>query len=120
MDGEVSSAPYRRSPDSPPDQEMAEGRCTRRWGMVGDEEGDAARFRDFTAALQRLPTLRLRSLGPALEEASGRGGSHRGPLRGRYGAGIPVSRGRGTIPPRMERAAAEVRTGTSSGQNPPD
>src|SRR5205809_2166737 len=120
MDGEVYSAPHRGSPDPPPNQEVAEGRGTRRWGTVGDGEGDSARFRDFTAALQRLPTLRLRSLGPALAKATGHGRSHRGPLCGRQCVRVPVSCGRRTIPPRMEGAAAEVRPGTPSGQDPPN
>src|SRR5215470_18803930 len=120
MDGEVSPASYRGSPDSPPNQKMAEGRRARGWGMVGDGEGDSARVRDFTAALQRLPSLRLRSLGPALANAANYGRSHRGPLCGRQCVRVPVSRGRRAVPSGMEGAAAEVRSGTPSGQDPPD
>src|SRR6516162_2458994 len=112
MDGEVSPASYRGSPDTPPNQEMAEGRRTRGWGMVGDGERYASRLGDFTAALQRLPALRLRSLGTALAYAPSRRRSDRGSICGRQCARVPISRGRGPIPPRMEGAAAEVRSGT--------
>jgi len=49
--------------DPPPHQEMAEGRRTRGWRVVGNEKGDSARLADFTAALQRLPSLCLRPFG---------------------------------------------------------
>src|SRR5215469_5515929 len=57
MDGQVSPASHRGSTDPPPHQEMAEGRRTRGWRVVGNEKGDSARLGDFTAALQRLPSL---------------------------------------------------------------
>jgi RNA-directed DNA polymerase len=39
--------------------------------MVEDGNGDSAGFGDFTAARERVPALRFRSLGTALEEALG-------------------------------------------------
>src|SRR5437016_5127499 len=80
MDGQVSPASDRGPTDPPPGQEMAEGRRTRGWSVVGNEKGDSARLGDFTAALQRLLTLRLRPLGPALAYASSYGRGHRGSL----------------------------------------
>src|SRR5438034_462276 len=85
MDGQVSPASHRGPTDPPPGQEMAEGRSTRGWSVVGNEKGDSARLGDFTAALQRLLTLRLRPLGPALADASSYGRGHRGSLCGRHG-----------------------------------
>src|SRR5438874_4979753 len=70
MDGQVSPASDRGPTDPPPGQEMAEGRRTRGWSVVGNEKGDSARLGDFTAALQRLLTLRLRPLGTALTDAT--------------------------------------------------
>src|SRR5438874_11720121 len=81
MDGQVSPASDRGPTDPPPGQEMAEGRRTRGWSVVGNEKGDSARLGDFTAALQRLLTLRLRPLGTALADASSYGRGHRGSMR---------------------------------------
>src|SRR6266576_1397528 len=78
MDGQVSPASHRGPTDPPPGQEMAEGRRTRGWSVVGNEKGDSARLGDFTAALQRLLTSRLRPLGTALADASSYGQGHRG------------------------------------------
>src|SRR6266513_926056 len=73
MDSQVSPASDRGSTDPPPDQEMAEGRRTRGWRVVGYGEGDTARFGDFAVACQCLPTLRLRPLGTALADATSYG-----------------------------------------------
>ncbi len=101
-------------------QEMAEGRRPRGRRMVGDGEGDSAGLGDFAAARECLPALRFRPLGPALAEAAGCGRGYRSPLCGRQCVRVPISRGRRAVPPGMEGAAAEVRTGTPPGQDPPD
>jgi len=49
--------------------------------MVEDGSRDSAGFGDFAAARERLPTLRFRSLGTALAEASGHRGTDSGPIR---------------------------------------
>jgi hypothetical protein len=46
MDGQVSPASHRGPTDPPPDQEMAEGRRTRGWEMVGDGKRNSARIGD--------------------------------------------------------------------------
>src|SRR5215469_1823674 len=120
MDGQVSPASHRGSTDPPPHQEMAEGRRTRGWRVVGNEKGDSARLGDFTAALQRLPSLCLRPLGTALANASSHGRGDRGSLCGRHGAGVSVSSGSRAFSPRLAGTSAEVRTGTTSGQDTPD
>src|SRR6516162_3681128 len=99
---------------------MAEGRRPRGWRVVGNGDRYTARLSDFAAALQRLPPLRLRPLGTALADAPDHRRCCCGPLRGRHGAGVPASRRRGAIPPRMEGTPAEVRSGTPPGQDPPD
>src|SRR2546429_6831161 len=114
MDGQVSPASDRGPTDPPPGQEMAEGRRTRGWSVVGNEKGDSARLGDFTAALQRLLTLRLRPLGTALADASSYGRGHRGSLCGRHGTGVSAPSGGRTISPRLARAAAEGRAGIRS------
>src|SRR5437763_16840381 len=108
MDGQVSPASDRGPTDPPPGQEMAEGRRTRGWSVVGKEKGDSARLGDFTAALQRLLTLRLRPLYTALAVAASYGRGHRGSLCGRHGTGISSASGGSTITPRFARAAASV------------
>src|SRR5580658_3186916 len=115
MDDEVSPAPNRGSTDPPADREMAEGRRIGRWEMVEDGSRDSARLGDFAAARERLPALRFRSLGAALADAPDHGRDHRGPLCGRYGAGVPTSSGCGAVPPRLAGALAEVRAGITSG-----
>src|SRR5436189_5659762 len=69
LDGYVSPASHRGSPDPPPDQEMAEGRRLRGRRMVGDGEGDSAGLGDFAAVGKCLLALRFHPLGPALPEA---------------------------------------------------
>jgi hypothetical protein len=50
---------------------MEEGGGLGRWRRVGDGAGNAARGGDFTAAGERLPALRFRSLGRGLARESG-------------------------------------------------
>src|SRR6266480_2420218 len=62
MDGQVSPAPHRGPTDPPPDQEMAEGRRTRGWEMVGDGKRNSARIGDFAVACKCLPAMFSKAL----------------------------------------------------------
>ena len=53
-----------------PDPEMVEGGSFGRWSVVGDEGGYAAGSSCFTAARQRVPALRFRSMGGGLAQES--------------------------------------------------
>src|SRR6266481_4201712 len=66
-------------------------------------------------AREYLPTLRFRPLGTTLADATDRGRSHRGPLCGRRGVGVPTSSGCGAVPPRLAGALAKIRSGITSG-----
>ena len=63
-------APDRRSTDTAPDPQVAEGGSVRRRAMVADHGRDTAGFGDFTAPCERVPALRLRPLGKPMAEAS--------------------------------------------------
>ena len=88
MDIKVCRAPRGRPPDTPPDPEMVEGGSIGRWPMVGDEGRDSARGSGFTAAGERVPALRLRSMGGSLAQESGEGRCDCRPLRRRSGGGF--------------------------------
>jgi RNA-directed DNA polymerase len=53
---------------SPPDPEMAQGGGHRGRDVDGVRSGNAARGVNFDAAFERLPALRLRPMGPPVEE----------------------------------------------------
>ena len=71
MDDEVRRASRGRSPNAPPDPEMAEGGSVGRRPMVGDEGRYAARGSGFTAAGERVSALCVRSVGRGLAQESG-------------------------------------------------
>ncbi len=63
---QIPRAPDRRSSDSPPDPQVAEGGRLRRRPMVADRRGNAARCGGFTATGECVPALCLRPVGPTV------------------------------------------------------
>jgi hypothetical protein len=59
----------RRQAHHPARPEVAPGRGPRRWDRHGRGNGNRAGFGDLTTARQRVPPLRVRSLGRALAMA---------------------------------------------------
>ena len=72
--------PDRRSAHRPPYPQVAEGGCPGGRGRHGQRDGNRAGVGDLAAARQRLPALRVRSLGAALATARGHGRHDRRPL----------------------------------------
>src|SRR5450759_5053368 len=68
MDREICRAPRERSPNHPPDSQMADGGCFGGGPMVGDDGGDSAGRGDFTAAGEYLSALRNESCGGHFRE----------------------------------------------------
>ena len=62
-------APDCRSTDSPPDPQVAEGGSFRRRAMVADDGRNTPGLGDFAAPCERVPALRLRSLGEPMAKA---------------------------------------------------
>ena len=75
---------------APPDPEMVEGGGLGGRRMVGDGRWDAARGGGLAAAGERLPALRLRSMGRGLARESGERRHDRRPLRRRSRGGVPA------------------------------
>src|ERR1017187_5266680 len=75
---------------------------------------------DFTAAGERVPALRLRSMGRGLA----RGSSHRRhgscPVCRRSRGGVPAPGGRRAVSEGVSEPSGEVRVGSSSGQDEAD
>src|SRR6266581_2695127 len=55
------------------EDKIVQGRSFRRWPVVGDEAGYAAGSSGFAVARQRVPTLRVRSMGRGLAQESREG-----------------------------------------------
>src|SRR5258708_4466130 len=73
MDDAVRPAPCGRPAHSAPEPEMAEGGSVGGRPVVGDEGRYSAGRGGLTAACERLPALRLRSVGRSLAQESGSG-----------------------------------------------
>ena len=67
----------------------------------------------FAAPGQRVPALRLRSLGPAVAEDAGAGRRDRRALRRRHHRGVSAPGGGRAVPGRTARAVREVRPGAA-------
>src|SRR5580700_2375347 len=117
MDHEVRSASRGRRPRSAPAPEMDDGGSDGRRRMERDGGGYAARGGHFAAAGQRVPALRLRSVGRGMAKESGARASNCCPLRGRSGDGVPAQSRCGAVPGRVPGTAGKVWVGASPGED---
>src|ERR1035438_7243581 len=99
---------------------MAEGGDLGGWPMVGIEGGYSARGSGFDAARQRVPALRIRSMGRSLAQESGQGRCDRRPLRRRSGGRLRKPGGSRAVPEGISGAFGEVRSGIACGKDAAD
>ena len=117
--------PFRRTSDrrqahSPPDPEMAEGGRSRRRGRDDERQGHGAGVGDIAAAGQRLPVLRVRSLGQPLAQAGGHGRNDHREVCRRHHRRFPARGGRPALLGRDARTVEGVCAIAASGQDPAD
>src|ERR1700737_3506972 len=120
MAGTVCGTSDRRQADRPPDPEMAEGGSDGARPVERDEGRESARGGDFARACEPLPALRLGSVGGGVAEEAGARGCYCCALCGRCRAGIRAPRRSGALPGAVAGTAAEIRAGTTPGENAPD
>src|SRR6266542_3868398 len=121
MAGEVCRAPNCGPARDPLNPEMVEGGSTAgRRGMGGDRGGDATRGSDLAAVGEPLPASCFRYLGEAVAAEGGERGHDYGPLRRRCRIGVRAPEGSGSVPRAVAGADAEVRAGTTPGEDETD
>src|SRR5215471_3210727 len=88
--GTVHRASDWRSKDHPPDPEMVEGGCVGRGPVDRDNGGYSSGGSGITAAGQRVPSLRLRSLGAAVAQTACDRRHDCREIRRRHHCGLPA------------------------------
>src|ERR1700686_5646272 len=96
-----------------------------RWGdggrrMVEHEDRESARFGDFTASREYLPTLRVRPMGGRLAQEMGARRSGSRPLRGRHHLRIPTPSRSRSFSGKLSGKIGKVWTGITPRQDAPD